>query len=77
MKGAFLPFTLRPPVFIGIPGEKMKGEGQSRIPILFFLRYKYFSKIPPPIFYRNTTTNIFYNKEAREQNTQQIFLFAK
>jgi len=27
MKGAFLPFTLRPPVFIGIPGEKMKGEG--------------------------------------------------
>jgi hypothetical protein len=27
MKGAFLPFTLRPPVFIGILGEKMKGEG--------------------------------------------------
>ena len=27
MKGAFLPFTLKPPVFIGILGEKMKGEG--------------------------------------------------
>jgi len=27
MKGAFLPFALRPSVFIGIPGEKMKGEG--------------------------------------------------
>jgi len=45
MKGAFLPFTLRPPVFIGILGEKMKGEWKNRIPILFFLRYKYFSKI--------------------------------
>lgn len=44
MKGAFLPFTLKPPVFIGILGEKMKGEGQSRIPILNFLRYKDFSK---------------------------------
>ena len=44
MKGAFLPFALRPPVFIGIPGEKMKGEGQSRIPILNFLCYKDFSK---------------------------------
>ena len=77
MKGEFLPFTLRLPVFIGIPGEKMKGEGQNHIPLLYFLRYKDFSKIPPPIFYRNTATNISYNKEAREQNAKQLSCFAK
>lgn len=77
MKGAFLPFTLRPPVFIGISGEKMKGEGKNRIPILFFLRYKYFSKIHHIYFQINTPINIFYNKEAREQNAKQLFLFAK
>ena len=77
MKGAFLPFTLKPPVFIGILGEKMKGEGQSCIPIWNFLRYKDFSKIYHIYFQIKTATSIFYNKEAREQNTKQIFLFAK
>ena len=28
MKGEFLPFILKFPVFIGIPGEQMKGEGK-------------------------------------------------
>ena len=77
MKGWILPFILKSLMFIGIPGEKMKGWRVKSYSDFKKSSYKDFSKIYHIYFYRNTATSIFYNKEAREQNTQQIFLFAK
>ena len=54
--------------------EGMKGKIAFRFEIFYTI--KIFLK-STTYFYINTATNIFYNKEAREQNTQQIFLFAK
>lgn len=54
--------------------EGMKGKNAFRFEIFYAI--KIFLK-STTYFYINTATNIFYNKEAREQNTQQIFLFAK
>ena len=55
----------------------MKGEGQNRIPVLNFLRYKDFSKNLPQKSYIKLTTNIFYNMEIREMAANQKFLFLK
>ena len=55
--------------------EGMKGKIAFRFEIFYAI--KIFPKIYHIYFYRNTATSIFYNKETREQNTQQIFLFAK
>lgn len=50
----------------------MKGEGQNRIPVLNFLRYKDFSQNLPQKSYIKLTTNIFYNMEIREIAANQV-----
>ena len=75
MKGWILPFILKSLMFIGIPGEKMKGWRVNSHSDLKKSSYKDFSKIYYLYFYRNTATINFYNKKIREQNAKQIFLF--
>ena len=55
----------------------MKGEGQNRIPVLNFLRYKDFCQKSTTNILIKLTTNIFYNKEIREMAANQKFLFLK
>ena len=70
-------FTLHPQTFCVYrhfrrKDEGMKGKNAFRFEIFYAIKIflKSFT-----YFYINTATNIFFNKEAREQNTQQIFLF--
>ena len=75
MKGWILPFIPKSLMFIGIPGEKMKGWRVKSHSDFKESSYKNFSKICHIYFYRNTATINFYHKELRKQNAKQIFLF--
>ena len=55
----------------------MKGEGQNRIPVLNFLRYKDFCQKSTTNILIKLTTNIFHNKDIREMAANQKFLFLK
>lgn len=76
MKGWILPFILKSLMFIGIPGEKMKGWRVKSYSDFKKSSYKDFSKIYHINFYRNTATINFYHKELREQNANQIFFIS-
>ena len=71
-----LDFTIHPKISNVYRHSMRKDEGMKG-KITFRLKkssYKDFSKIYHLYFYRNTATNIFYNKEIGEQNAKQIFL---
>ena len=73
-----LDFTIHPQISNVYRHFRRKDEGmKGKIAFRFYIFYaiKIFPKIYHIYFYRNIATINFYNKELREQNAKQIFLF--